>query len=118
MKNTLKKIGSVIIILLQRSLAWLLLSSKNPNEWGLTLKASLGYGASWLVTIVGLTHLHVPGPELVSQVIDAIVAFIVTTGQWVSLAITTYGIVRKLITTIFGSNAVVNEHPAFAEPII
>lgn len=101
------------MIMLKKIGAWLLYSSKDSTKWSLTVKSVLAAGFTGLSVLIGLTHLHVPGPEIVSQFIDAFVAFLQTVAACISSATFVWGIGRKLWKTIFDTNDVVENHPAF-----
>lgn len=93
---------------------WLVLSSNDPSKTSLFVKGILGSASVALLLVLGIFHYSVQ-PEQISNLIDLIVLAVnatLTAVSYVATAIalwaTVWGAVRKLYTSLSGTNAVIN----------
>lgn len=89
------------------SLAWLILSSKNPQAVSLSVKAGLVLLLTWLTTIAGLGHIQLPTEDL-TNLIDTIVQITQLGLTLISAIYTAIGIVRKVWRTLQGLHVGIN----------
>lgn len=89
------------------SLAWLILSSKNPQAVSLSVKAGLVLLLTWLTTIAGLGHIQLPTEDL-TNLIDTIVQITQLGLMLISAIYTAIGIVRKVWRTLQGLHVGIN----------
>lgn len=101
MKNFLNKIW-----------VWLKFSSANPQEVSLTFKAALTAVLTALTVVLGFAHIQLPSDQL-TAFMDAGVQLVQAVLLALASAMTVWGVLRKLWTTVRGTNAVIQEHPAF-----
>lgn len=81
---------------------WLLISSKDPMKWSLSLKGFLGIIATVIMMVAGLSHINVGD---LSPVIDAIIAVVQDGLALISALATVYGAIRKVVRTMNGEHA-------------
>lgn len=98
--------------ILNRIWAWLLLSSSDPNKVSLTIKGALVGLLTAITMVAGVANIQLPS-EALTQSVDGIIAFVQTSLLWVSSAVTAWGAIRKVWTSISGDNKVINSHEAF-----
>lgn len=70
---------------------WLVYSSKDPENFSLTLKAGIPL----------LFFLGAGSQVALNGSVEPVVSFLVLTGQWVTGAVTVYGALRKVYLTFF-----------------
>lgn len=87
---------------------WLVKSSANASQLSLTIKGILTGVVPAIIILANLTNIHLKNEDL-TAVIDLIAQLVVLIGGTISVAVTTYGAVRKLILTAAGKNAVLVE---------
>ncbi len=100
--------------MLKKFWLWLVLSSSDPTKYSLTIKSALTGVITALTIVAGLTNITLSTPDL-TAIVDNIVATVQTILLLVSLVTGTYGFIMKVWDTINGTNAVINEHPAFQQ---
>lgn len=93
---------------MQKIWNWLMLSSQNPGQIALTVKASL-LGAVTILT-VGLGFAHIQVGNL-SPIVDALIAALQALFGLVSALAVVWGLIRKLYLTIKGQHASLNVPP-------
>ena len=93
--------------LISTALAWLILSSKNPQSVSLSVKAGLTLALTWVTVIAGLGHIQLPTADL-TTLIDTIVQLTQLGLMAVSGIYTAIGLVRKIILTIKGEHVGLN----------
>lgn len=91
-------------------LAWLLLSSKNPNDLSLSVKGFLVMYSPALAFGLGLLHLPADA-STISQTITFITELVQQAMVMVGAAVFIVGIVRKLIVTLHGRNVLAGGTP-------
>lgn len=79
---------------------WVLTSSQNPSEVSLTLKGFLIGLIPGIMTFFGIAHLAV-GTDVVTNLFNAIVAFVQDVLTVVATAAMLFGAARKLYFAIF-----------------
>jgi len=92
---------------------WLVKSSANASQISLTVKGILIGAVPAIIILANLMNINLKNQEL-TAVIDLVAQLIVLIGGTISVAVTAYGAVRKLILTAAGKNAVLVEQ-ALAE---
>lgn len=97
---------------IKKVFAWLVFSSKNSAKISLSVKSALTFFVTMLTVWAGFAHIQLP-TEALTQAVDDIIVFIQTAFLLISTASTIWGLLRKVWTSITGSNAVVNEHEVF-----
>lgn len=100
---------------LTKIFVWLARSSRNSSQWSLTSKAILTGTITFITMVANLAGVSIPGPEVLTQALDGVIAVIQAFVFLISTLTTAYGIIRKVYTTIIGQNAVINNHPVFNE---
>ena len=88
--------------ILDKFLNWLLLSSQDANQWSLTIKGAT-VAIPTILVFANLAHLQVTSDSL-TAVIDAVSNVVLYIGGGISACVTAYGLIRKLASTILGSN--------------
>ena len=83
---------------------WLVYSSANPSKYSLFLKGTLVTVATYATVLAGFAHISVPS-DLITQIIDGIVAVVQDFLMLVAVVAATVGAIRKVILTITGKNA-------------
>lgn len=92
---------------MKKFIAWLILSSKDPQKVSLTVKGFLGAAATYVVFFTGLFHLNITADN-VTTLTDSLVYFVKVFLELVSVITTIVGAIRKLHTTAIGTNRVIN----------
>ncbi len=82
---------------------WLVYSSANPSKYSLFLKGTLVTIATYATVLAGFAHISVPS-ELITQIIDGIVAVVQNLLMLVAVISATVGAIRKVILTFSGKN--------------
>mgnify|MGYP003407973175 CR=1 FL=1 len=93
---------------MKKIIAWMLLSSKDPQKISLMIKGVLTGVVTYVVFFAGLFHINL-APTDINSVIEAIVKIIELLLSVVSVIATAWGLIRKLWTTATGKNKVINE---------
>jgi hypothetical protein len=83
--------------------AWIVYSSADPTRYSLFLKGTLVTVATYATVIAGFAHITVPS-DLISQIIDAVVAVVQDSLMLISVVVAAAGLVRKLYRTYTGTN--------------
>jgi hypothetical protein len=86
---------------------WIVLSSKDSEKFSLTIK---GFGTAFmtlLTVVAGFEHVQLSSADL-TAVVDAAVSLLQVVCLAVSTAVTLYGAIRKVVITLKGENAVLN----------
>jgi len=86
---------------LDNLLHWVLASSANPEEASLTIKGILVGAVPAAMFLIGLAHVDI-GSDQVNALVDSVAQFVESFLALVAAAITTYGIARKILISIFG----------------
>ena len=79
---------------LQKIVAWIVVSSADPTEVSLTVKAALVAVLPMIMAVAGLAHVNL-GDNQLTTVTNAIVMFIQGALTCVAAAMALYGIIRK-----------------------
>lgn len=87
---------------------WLVVSSANPKNTSLTVKAVLSAVVVYATMLAGLGHIPLPTDQI-TNVVDLIVQFVQSVLIIVSLGIATFGAVRKVYLTLMGQNIAMNQ---------
>jgi hypothetical protein len=82
---------------------WLVYSSANPSKYSLFLKGTLVTIATYASVVAGFAHISVPS-DLITQIIDGIVAIVQDFLMLVAVVAATVGAIRKVVLTITGNN--------------
>lgn len=98
MKNILKQLNEKTTLVLN----WLMFSSQDSTKFASTVKGSAVYAL--IVAVAPLLHFN-GAPEL----IDKLISLVVAVGQVASAVWAIYGAMRKVGTTLGGTNAVLND---------
>jgi hypothetical protein len=85
---------------------WLVFSSTNPQRVSLTIKAFLTGLLTYSTVLAGFGHIQLP-IDLLTQLVDGIVAFVQTALLCVSIAAGIVGLIRKIATTFSETNQVI-----------
>lgn len=86
---------------------WLVKSSANADKWSLTAKATLTGLIPSILYFSGLMNVQLDN-ELLTQFVNKISEVIVYLGGAVTAIAWIVGFCRKIITSIFGTNDVIN----------
>ncbi len=92
---------------MKKFIAWLVLSSKDPEKVSLTIKGVIATAATYIIFFTSLFHLNFSATDL-ATVGDLIGKIVQALLMVVSLVTTLIGFVRKLTTTANGTNEVIN----------
>lgn len=90
--------------MIKKFVNWLVLSSKNPGEVGLTTKAVLLAIIPVVSMALGLAHIDV-GADVLTSVVDTIIGLVQGVLAVVSAIGVVWGLVRKLWATFNGTHA-------------
>jgi hypothetical protein len=88
-------------------LRWLILSSADANKFSLMVKGFLLALIPTLVTIAGLTDIHIPNQETLTQAVEGIATAIQIGLGVIAGAVAFVGAVRKVLKTLKGDNDVI-----------
>lgn len=91
-------------------LNWIVLSSADPAKLSLTVKGLLTMAVPFIITIAGLTNIHVPDEKGMTLIIDGIATAVQIILGIIGLAATLIGVIRKIVTTYNGTNEVLAAH--------
>lgn len=92
---------------MKKFLVWLVLSSQNPQKVSLTVKSFLTAATTYIVFFAGILHFNI-GASDVAIAIDNIVKVISDILMVISSAATAWAFIRKIGTTLNGTNKVIN----------
>ena len=92
---------------MKKIFAWLILSSKNPQQVSLTIKGVLVGAVTYVVFFAGLFHVTLSPSDLTS-LIESVVQVIEMVLTLVSVITTAWGFARKIYTSLVGENKVLN----------
>lgn len=87
---------------------WLVRSSADPNKLSTTVKGFLLGVLPLLVLAFGMAHVNLDSERLTVIINDLALVIQYALGT-VSAAVSVYGLIRKLVKTLNGTNAVLNE---------
>ncbi len=87
---------------------WIIYSSKNPEKLSLFFKSLVAFIPT-AVSCFALLHIYVT-PESLGAVLDSIATTITAVGSAVLALTTLYGAIRKVVTALMGTNAVLNQY--------
>jgi hypothetical protein len=88
--------------------AWIVYSSADPTRYSLFLKGTLVTVATYATVIAGFAHIAVPS-DLITQIIDAVVAIVQDGLMLISVIVAAAGLIRKLYRTYSGTNELPSE---------
>lgn len=91
----------------QKFLQWLVASSKDPGKFSLFIKGLAAFVIPLIVALANLTHLALPGPEAITIAFDSLSLVVYYILGAISLVAMAWGGVRKIWTTLNGTNAVI-----------
>jgi hypothetical protein len=99
----MKKFFSFLVLILK----WVVKSSKDVNQWSLTLKGIL---LSMIPIILIITESYKVNlsSESLTSIINEIIALIIVICGGIATIATAFGSFRKIVTTFQGSNDVIN----------
>lgn len=86
---------------------WLVYSSANEQAFSITVKAFLTAIVTYGTVAAGLAHISLPS-DLLTQLVDAVVSLFQSILLVVSSIVTVIAFVRKIKSTIDGTNKVIN----------
>ncbi len=92
---------------MKKIITWILLSSKDPNKVSLGIRATGAAFVTYIVFFAGLFHLNIGESEL-SGLIDALAQLAGLILQSITAVMAIVGFVRKIYSTIKGTNKVLN----------
>lgn len=85
---------------------WLVKSSADAKKWSLTIKSILYAIIPTAVYFLGLVHIQI-GSDALTEVVNMIAELIVVIGGVITAISFTWGLIRKIETTLTGENKVV-----------
>lgn len=89
-------------------LRWLILSSADANKYSLMVKGFLLALIPTIITVAGLTNIHIPNQETLTLVVESI-AIAIQIGLGIVASVVAFiGAVRKIVSTFNGDNDVLN----------
>ena|SRR3990167_892451 len=95
--------------IMKKIIAWVLLSSKDPNKVSLTVKGVLTGAVVWIVWWGGLFGLHFD-PESLGQIVEVVSTVVQLALTLGSMVATLWGLLRKIWKTAKGTNEVLNQY--------
>ncbi len=93
---------------MKKIIAWLVLSSKDPQRISLMLKGIFTAAVTYIVFFAGIFHINV-GQSDIAILSDAVVKIVETALTFISAIVTIVGLFRKIHTTVTGTNQVINQ---------
>lgn len=93
---------------MQKFLKWLVYSSANADQIGMTVKGALLGVVPALAFLLGVAHVKV-GSDQLNEVVDGVVMLLQTALTVVAAVVFLAGLGRKLWSTYKGENAVLNQ---------
>jgi hypothetical protein len=91
---------------LKNRVAWIVVSSADPNEVSLVLKAALVAVIPTIMTFSGLVHTNLGDGSLLTALVDGIAQFTQSALMLVASAMAIYGTARKIFFLVFPKGAV------------
>ena len=92
--------------IMNKIIQWLVLSSSDAAKLSLSVKGILLGIIPILITVTGITGIQIPNAETLTAVVELVGTFIQVALGIVSLVVTLIGVVRKILSTLQGTNAV------------
>ncbi len=92
--------------IIKKGWEWLVKSSVNADQWALTVKGFLSGIVPVLLIVLNLTHVKFNDSQ-VTDIVDFVVQIVAGVGTLVSTAVMVFGLLRKIGTTLTGTNEVV-----------
>lgn len=93
----------------EKILDWVLISSKDPTKVSLTVKGALLSIVPIFIALSNLTSLKLESEQL-TLIVEIVAQFIQAIFGAVSLIVTAYGLVRKIIASLKGENLGYNQY--------
>ena len=90
---------------LQKLIAWIVVSSADPDEVSLTVKGALVAVIPTLMAVAGIAHINLGDGSLLTSLVDALAELIQVTLTLVATAIAVWGITRKIWYLVFPKSA-------------
>ena len=86
---------------------WIIYSSADPSKVSLTIKSVGVLLVSWLIPIIGLTHVNLGGDPsaTLNGLVDAFAQLVQALLALVGAIAGAYGLIRKVYLTTTGKNA-------------
>lgn len=91
----------------QKFLQWLVVSSADPGKVSLMIKGVLYGILPTIVALAGLAHVTIPENETLTGAIDGLALTIQYGLGAIASILAAYGAIRKIGTTLNGTNAVI-----------
>lgn len=90
---------------MKKLITWLVVSSKDPTKYSLTLKAILAFAATVVTMAAGLANIQVGDlTPMVNAIIEAVQAFFL----FVSAVVAVIAGIRKVYRTAIGENRAIH----------
>lgn len=89
--------------MMKKIVNWVVLSSKDPNKFSLTVKGVLGGAVTLLTIFLGTQNIELPS-EMLTAVVEAVVVAMQAFFALVSAVAVVWGAIRKILLTIKGQN--------------
>lgn len=93
---------------MKKIIAWIVLSSKDPNKVSLMIKGVLTGVITYVVFFAGVFHLNIAEGDL-KTLAESATKIVEVTLTFISLFMSTGGMIRKIYTTAIGTNKVIKE---------
>ena len=91
---------------LKNLVAWIVVSSADPNEVSLVVKVALVAVIPTIMTIAGLAHINLGDGSLLTTLVDGVVQFVQTALMLIASAMAIYGTARKIFFLAFPKGTV------------
>lgn len=91
----------------QKFLQWVIASSADPGKVSLMVKGVLAGILPFIVGFAGIAHITIPGNDVLTSTIDGIGLAVYYGFGAVASIMAAYGAIRKIWTTLSGTNAVI-----------
>jgi hypothetical protein len=89
---------------LQKLIAWIVVSSADPNEVSLTVKGALVAVVPTLMAVAGFAHINLGDGSLLTSLVDGLAQVIQVALTLVATAMAVWGTVRKVYYLIVPKN--------------
>jgi hypothetical protein len=89
---------------LKNLVAWIVVSSADPTEVSLTVKAALVAVIPTLMAVAGVAHINLGDGTVLTSLVDALVQFIQVALTLIATAMAVWGAVRKVWYLLFPKN--------------
>lgn len=93
---------------MKKIIAWLVLSSKDPQKVSLMIKGILTGAVTYIIFFAGMFHINLVQTDL-NQIIEGLVKIIEVALTLFSAIATLVGAIRKVSRTVTGDNKVLNQ---------